>query len=303
MPRSGDEEAPPLSIDDGYYAGSCNPPRRAKRPRPMSLSEITDPAAPARPHREARHGPVEADQQPAHKQKKKSTMSRAAREAQRKINHSMIEKARRTKINDALATLRVLVPPSPLSQKGDETVNGEIKGDEKEFKLEILVRTVGYLEDLRARVNMLEKELDVSAVGASPARPKSKRKLEDHAMQTDSVDVKSPPTSPKITSPKTQTWVQLPSPPMSATMHPSITLQTPPTLLLPLPNIPLPPPPPATSPISPSTPRSAWTSEDQNAASLLLQMRARHAPPSARHPPQDVQYRAETPGSLLGLTK
>lgn len=44
-------------------------------------------------------------------------MSRSARESQRKINHSRIEKARRNKINDAFDELRVLVP----SHFGSET--------------------------------------------------------------------------------------------------------------------------------------------------------------------------------------
>lgn len=36
-------------------------------------------------------------------------MSRTARESLRKLNHSKIEKARRTKINETLATLSTLV--------------------------------------------------------------------------------------------------------------------------------------------------------------------------------------------------
>ena len=46
-------------------------------------------------------------------------MTRTARESQRKMNHSRIEKARRLKINDALEALRTLVPVDIIS-------NGEV---------------------------------------------------------------------------------------------------------------------------------------------------------------------------------
>ena len=47
---------------------------------------------------------------PAKRGRKPGPLSRSAREAQRRLNHSIIEKARRTKINDTLATLRQLEP-------------------------------------------------------------------------------------------------------------------------------------------------------------------------------------------------
>lgn len=48
--------------------------------------------------------------------------SRSARESQRKINHSRIEKARRNKINDAFDALRVLVPSNFRSEVRKYTV-------------------------------------------------------------------------------------------------------------------------------------------------------------------------------------
>jgi len=66
------------------------------------------------------------------------------RESQRKINHSIIEKRRREKINAALAELRSLVPEGGGvvdGEEGDGEGGGGGKGGGKgEFKLEVLVR-------------------------------------------------------------------------------------------------------------------------------------------------------------------
>ena len=61
---------------------------------------------------------------PKRRGRKPGTMSRSARESLRKLNHSRIEKARRTKINETLATLSTLVGDrdrilSPSSSKMD----------------------------------------------------------------------------------------------------------------------------------------------------------------------------------------
>lgn len=73
---------------------------------------------------------------------KKST--RAVRESQRKINHSIIEKRRREKINAALAELRSLVPENGGGLDGEEGDceggTGGGKSGKGEFKLEVLVR-------------------------------------------------------------------------------------------------------------------------------------------------------------------
>ncbi|EIW79720.1 hypothetical protein CONPUDRAFT_144903 [Coniophora puteana RWD-64-598 SS2] len=171
--------------DNDVYAASCNPPRRAKRLRSDSTLTATSAAAssattahvyapppgdnsPGSSDEEAEE--VEAPPPPAPKRRgrKPGTQSRAVREAQRKINHSLIEKARRTKINDALQTLRELVPSKykrqdepPEEEESDyDDDNPKKKGkpkQEKEFKLEVLVRTVAYLQDLTERVNVLEQ--------------------------------------------------------------------------------------------------------------------------------------------------
>ncbi|KAG8835840.1 hypothetical protein FRC17_000804 [Serendipita sp. 399] len=77
---------------------------------------------------------------------------RSAREAARKANHSVIEKKRREKINQALAELRTLVPT-------DET---ESTPNAKDFKLEVLVRTVTHLKRVTSRVNELERALAIA---------------------------------------------------------------------------------------------------------------------------------------------
>ncbi|KAF8843533.1 hypothetical protein BDN67DRAFT_167228 [Paxillus ammoniavirescens] len=159
------------------YTASCNPPRRAKRLRsdsnptfaPPQLEQLTSLSSSS----STSHGDEDTydlPQPPLSKRRgrKPGTMSRAAREAQRKINHSLIEKARRTKINDALATLRELVPPeyrrtnedySDDEEEDPKKAKAKPKGTgEKEFKLEILVRTVAYLQDLSDKVKQLEEK-------------------------------------------------------------------------------------------------------------------------------------------------
>jgi Helix-loop-helix DNA-binding domain len=114
---------------------------------------------------------------PKRRGRKPSTLSRAARESMRRQNHSRIEKARRTKINDALATLRNLVPADAgrkLPSLGDESPDEDDEDDEfgfgnsktpgskskqkqeKEFKLEILEKAVLYVQELQEKVRVLE---------------------------------------------------------------------------------------------------------------------------------------------------
>ncbi|KAF8308961.1 hypothetical protein DL93DRAFT_1806341 [Clavulina sp. PMI_390] len=138
--------------------------------------------------------------------------SRGAREQARKTNHSRIEKRRREKINEALATLREIVPvgisgilehygyattgngagmsrspsASPalsavgaaaaagIGAGGGDNINGvggakKKGGAEKEFKLEVLERTVVFVKYLLERVNELESRMDAtSSDGTGP---------------------------------------------------------------------------------------------------------------------------------------
>ena len=167
------------------YSASCNPPRRAKR------VPVVEPTHPSHPHTLLPMSPTlnstipdilptSLATTPAKRGRKPGPLSRSAREAQRRLNHSIIEKARRTKINDALATLRQLVPVnygSSQVQQDDDYNDDEEEEDypegtrrskpkpkatgkreekEKEFKLEILVRTVSFLQDLLKRVDTME---------------------------------------------------------------------------------------------------------------------------------------------------
>ena len=212
----------------GLYAASVNPPRRAKRPPIPTSDESSSPEPPSlqthhrailpmRPYapRPATIVPERAatPPPPAKRGRKPGPLSRSAREAQRRLNHSIIEKARRTKINDALATLKQLVPPdygrqkrNPTdsrdeedededdedyeedNKKGKPKVKGTGKKEEKEkeFKLEILVRTVSFLQDLLVRVESLEANAanPCSNCGARPSQQPKKRKwnaLEDES--------------------------------------------------------------------------------------------------------------------------
>jgi len=175
------------------YAASMNPPRRAKRPR------IDEPSTLARAPQTAGAGGNATDSDdegegdegekdqlgdnvgavppPKRRGRKPSTLSRAARENMRRQNHSRIEKARRTKINDALATLRRLVPAAAgmaTAAEEEEDEDGEFDEgkkkkakQEKEFKLEVLERTVFYVQELQDRVRTLEAAASRSGGAAS----------------------------------------------------------------------------------------------------------------------------------------
>lgn len=189
------------------YNASVNPPRRAKRgPLPPTSPEESTRKAPAtnsvrqilptkpynpRASTTTAEVAVAPPVTPAKRGRKPGPLSRSAREAQRRLNHSIIEKARRTKINDALATLRQLVPvdygqkskAAQQDQSSDEEVDddeyeqgsnkqdkqkpksGKREEKEKEFKLEILVRTVAFLQDLLKKVEVLEGNTGSSGSG------------------------------------------------------------------------------------------------------------------------------------------
>lgn len=191
--------------------------------------------------------------------RKPGALSRAAREAQRKINHSLIEKARRTKINDALAALRELVPAeykrfNETAEASDEDEDnepkkgkGKSKAGEKEFKLEILVRTVAYLQDLTEKVKRLEEDGCKQCIhqSSSDAREAKRRKqdvkqesgaktevgsAEDSSSRLPSISTWLPHSSPERTR-RALNSSQSPStrPVPSSSKSPSQQLPTPPT--------------------------------------------------------------------------
>jgi hypothetical protein len=109
------------------------------------------------------------------------------------MNHSIIEKARRTKINDALSTLRTLVPPQhkrSRDEDDDDDYEDEEKGkkgEDKEFKLDVLVRTVTFLQELTEKVKTLEQGVCLTCGGKMSSKGK-KRKRDD----TEELDVEVP---------------------------------------------------------------------------------------------------------------
>ena len=166
---------------------------------------------------------------PKRRGRKPGAMSRSARESLRKLNHSRIEKARRTKINETLATLSTLVgerdrvlAPAPVDaaaappeqvedaekEKGGRKGKGKSEG-EKEFKLDVLVKTVEYMQDLVARVQALEEAMcapcrardDASAAAhAASATRASSQAIDvdvDEPMQDQEQEQDLVPPSPK----------------------------------------------------------------------------------------------------------
>ncbi|KAK7460856.1 hypothetical protein VKT23_008787 [Stygiomarasmius scandens] len=205
--------ATPSSSTKDLYAASCNPSRRAKVPRRSTSMATTETVTSSSDSHHLPILPKPVQSPPAFdtatdasaastsagnskRGRKPGAMSRSARETQRKLNHSIIEKARRTKINEALSTLRQLIPSDfgsgsstgrnkSKAADDDEDDDGELdeeyqegkgkekskgKKEEKEFKLEILVRTVAYMQFLIQRVTDMEHEL---ADGVPPAKCRS----------------------------------------------------------------------------------------------------------------------------------
>ncbi|KAJ6495701.1 hypothetical protein C8R47DRAFT_973942 [Mycena vitilis] len=292
------------------YAASCNPQRSAKQ-RPRSLSESSSASEyTPEPRRivplSPKHSKSAMDAEPstgAKRGRKPATLSRTAREAQRKLNHSIIEKARRTKINDALATLRQLVPVNygqPAAEEHDaeedgakapKKAAGKREEKEKEFKLEILVRTVSFMQDLIDRVAALQ-DADKSSSCANCATSSVKRKRAEEAGEEE-----SRPRLPSISSwlvetgqrpsPRASPEFQshLPSPPSSTQFAPARTpSQLPPALSL--------------GPIATHVLLSARTPEDESAASLLLEISA--SSPTF-HEGKGTPRQIQTPSSLLGM--
>ncbi|KAG9310235.1 hypothetical protein JVU11DRAFT_9881 [Chiua virens] len=314
------------------YNASCNPPRRAKRHRSDDDDDIPDSLSSLSQDDDDNDDDQPQQPPPKRRGRKPGTLSRAAREAQRKINHSLIEKARRTKINDALATLRELVPPEYKQEEEEEEPDPKKPkskpkaSGEKEFKLEILVRTVAYLQDLTAKVRQLEHDgcprcsepITLPSAPApkpqhneSPSRdssvsrlpsistwlPEEQRSLLLTPSQSPPFDVTARPT-------------QLPTPPSSATCAPATTgFLIPPALTLPSPSTFLPPMQPRFSGFTAranhkSSPAASpiYTPDDETAASLLLRIST--APKATRTEVQADKngLSALTPSRLLGLS-
>ncbi|KAG8688344.1 hypothetical protein FRC08_011486 [Ceratobasidium sp. 394] len=94
--------------------------------------------------------------------------SKSAREAMRKESHSRIEKRRREKINDTLTALRELIAQGEGSVRQEQSPP---PSPEREFKLELLERTVAFVKGLLERTRDMEQEL-AELRGEPPAKRK-----------------------------------------------------------------------------------------------------------------------------------
>jgi hypothetical protein len=209
-----------------------NPPRRAKRARSPAVMVAEQAGSDSSPADDGDEGDdddvyiepkrtrtIAATTASAKGSRKHTKASRAARDAQRKANHSIIEKARRTKINDALATLSMLVPDKEHCESAG---NGK---ENKEFKLEILLRTVDHLRLLTEKVKMLEDDAGCSKCSSeekqsSSLSTPSMTTLEDSPPRNASNDT---PSTPQVKRPLEDTS-------SSASSSSSSTIITPPTL-------------------------------------------------------------------------
>ncbi|QRV84906.1 helix loop helix DNA-binding domain protein [Ceratobasidium sp. AG-Ba] len=241
--------------------------------------------------------------------------SKSAREAMRKESHSRIEKRRREKINDTLTTLRQLIAQGEGVRREDSPP----PTPEREFKLELLERTVAFVKGLLERTRELEEELaelkggpptkrkrlatPMSSPAAGPSAPPPD--VDELGLDGDDDDSsalsdlepepepepESPPTAPRrsmsIAALLTPAMAPaLPSPPPSGRLNDTHSeTQHMETLSLPSPEVAL-----RRSSISPSSserslkrPREADGDEDTVAAALLL------------------QFSSKTPMSMLGM--
>lgn len=324
--------APASTVDPiATYSASVNPPRKAKRQRPISdlnsdeedEDELASPTAAMSSSAAKRSRASEEDYQSASgaftsvpsvpnstsaASRKARAPTRAAREALRKANHSRIEKARRTKINDALARLRELVPAAVGASSGGAggDANGEeggAGGEDKGFKLEVLVRTVTYLEKLTEKMRLLEGNAQAPlcsrcknvephkahrdssayppssttspAMIAADAGPSSRSthdlsisSLMNPTAPSSPADIrKSVSGSPRV--PQSNGRIQLPSPPLSGMLSAEPIGLLPPSLTL----------PPATSGYASvqgsPTFQPMRTPEDESAATMLLNFKTK----------------------------
>ncbi|KAL5478391.1 hypothetical protein ACEPAI_2575 [Sanghuangporus weigelae] len=169
----------PSSSASSMYSASVNPPRKAKSQAAAALLPALLPSPPGSDSSSSNFSiasvvPTPESVQPRKKRGRKPASggsSRAAREAVRKANHSRIEKARRGKINDALQELKRLIPADFAAgrENGEEDDDNEDEdfaptgsskkesgkkgASEREFKLDILERTVLFVRALLKRVD------------------------------------------------------------------------------------------------------------------------------------------------------
>lgn len=185
-----------------------------------------------------------------------------SKKSTRLLIYYKFRKKRREKINAALAELRELVPNE----------EGSAIAGVKEFKLEVLVRTVSHLKSLIARVESLEQTQSLPALERNEERLPGER-------------VTLPPISSFLpASENVRSNPQLLSPPLSGSLSQSGVTSTP---LFPL--------------VLPAPMTSNKRSSHAEAAELLLHMST--SPTDAFPPVSRLTGKAQTPGALLGLTR
>ncbi|CAE6371039.1 unnamed protein product [Rhizoctonia solani] len=150
--------------------------------RPPRASTSAAPAAQYRPIAPVTPIPVVEPPPKAKRGRKPNPGSKSAREALRKESHSRIEKRRREKINETLTTLRELIAEG---ENDSRQQHSPPPGPEREFKLELLERTVIFVRGLVDKTRRLEQELNdlrgpvarVGEVDDETEPPRKRKKL------------------------------------------------------------------------------------------------------------------------------
>ncbi|KAJ8474793.1 hypothetical protein ONZ51_g6989 [Trametes cubensis] len=173
-------------LDKAVQRRIARPPILPKQPVDKEYHIPPSPESDSASEEEDEYEPGrEAAPAPKRRGRKPGSMSRSARESLRKLNHSKIEKARRTKINETLATLsmlvndreRVLPSAGKAGAEAEAEKTEETKGkkgkktEEKEFKLDVLVKTVEFMQGLIDRIKTLESATCAQCRTAHRPRP------------------------------------------------------------------------------------------------------------------------------------
>ncbi|KAG8927221.1 hypothetical protein FRC01_007814 [Tulasnella sp. 417] len=233
-------------------------------------------------------------------------------------------KLRREKINDALSSLRELVPYDESAEGPDKKGN-----QEKVFKLEILERTVIYLTKLKQRVQELEGQngdpegsiTPNAQRSAAPSRSSSKHRRdeegevydddeladdEDNADEDQDMDPSRPRGPPSVASSSTSRRSSIRLPPISSFLSTSSSgssqVQTLPYLDFPMsppdsgrsrPQQPIAPPPTLRLPASLFPKRRGTPLTQDEAASMLVQFSAERSSLSPRSPGSLEHYQQQ----------
>ncbi|QRW25926.1 helix loop helix DNA-binding domain protein [Rhizoctonia solani] len=199
---------------------------------PRASASVTTPSQ-YRPIAPVTPIPVVEPPPKAKRGRKPNPGSKSAREALRKESHSRIEKRRREKINETLTALRELIAEGETNSRQQHSPP---PGPEREFKLELLERTVIFVRGLLDKTRRLEQELNDlrgpvargDEVDAESEPPRKRKKIATPSSSPNpgpsyerepAVDDIELDESSGLSSPEPETTPPSPAPHLAGTLH------------------------------------------------------------------------------------